>query len=328
MFEIANWDHATENEYDYLVGMAIQNIKFGSGRITRVFRRGETAYFNAIFDGSPSMREFLIELLGGWNNYFADATEEMCRRRLDWPKRKKAASEAKHKAEIRAVLKERQISCLLHFTRIENLASILREGIIPRSDLGDREFIANDGQRADGFPEASCLSIGFPNYKMLYKYQQQRIGSNWAVLQVSPDILAEMTCSYYQTNAAAFESRSKAEINIAALQGAGALLNMFAEPLNGLRNLLKLPSDYSTDPQAEVLAFGRIDPKHIKGVALLRPDLEARQMLRDCAPLIQVKSPSPYFYQRHDHAHWVRRRWGDVCMGTVRAHNDLSVECV
>lgn len=328
MLEIANWNHSNEDENEFLVGMAIQNIKFGTGRITGTYRRGEAAYFNAIFESDPSVREFLVELLGGWNNYFADTTEEMCRRRLDWPSRKKAASEFKRNAGIRAVLEKRQISCLLHFTRIENLASILREGIIPRSHLGDSEFIANDDQRADGFPEASCLSIGFPNYKMLYKYQQQRIGSNWAVLQVSPNILAETTCSYYQTNAAAFESRSKAEINIPALQGAGALLNMFAEPLTGLRNLLKLPLDYSTDPQAEVLAFGRIDSKYITGVAVLRPDLEIRQLLHDCSPPIQVKSPSPYFYQRHDHAYWVRRRWGDVCMGTVQAHNGLSVECV
>jgi hypothetical protein len=38
MLEIANWNHSNEDENEFLVGMAIQNIKFGTGRITSTYR--------------------------------------------------------------------------------------------------------------------------------------------------------------------------------------------------------------------------------------------------------------------------------------------------
>jgi hypothetical protein len=72
--------------------------------------------------------------------------------------------------EIRAFVAERQIEYLVHFTRIENVTSILQYGLLPRDQLEkilgplSRQVIVNDHQRFDEHQNASCLTISFPNY--------------------------------------------------------------------------------------------------------------------------------------------------------------------
>ena len=73
--------------------------------------------------------------------------------------------------EIEKVVNERDIRWLMHFTRIENLESILENGLLPRNSFErlDIEPLTNDSLRLDGFLEAISLSIQSPNYKMFYK---------------------------------------------------------------------------------------------------------------------------------------------------------------
>ena len=326
MFGNANRLDFDEETNTYLVGMTIQHVGRGRGHIARTYQLGGTAYFDAIFDDGKSASQFRVDLLGGWHGYFVDASNEIAHRRLEWPNIRKAAHEADRQTKMRSAITERQISCLIHFTRVENLANILRKGIIPRNDLPSSEFIANDTLRADGFPRASCLSVSFPNYKMLYTHKQGT-SSNWAVLEISPEVLVDVRCSFYRTNAAASESRFQSEFSPETLLGAGALHQLFSEPFVGLRDHLRLPPDYPTDPQAEILAFGKISPSRITGVALLRPEAAIEKLIQACSPELQITCPSAYFYRRHDHAHWIRRRWGDVCMPRVQEHNERLVEC-
>ena len=70
-------------------------------------------------------------------------------------------SEIRNRAfQTQQICTERGITTLLHFTRLENLQSILREGLLGRSLLEARgqQFLFNDHDRVDGYKEASSLS--------------------------------------------------------------------------------------------------------------------------------------------------------------------------
>ena len=112
-------------------------------------------------------------------------------------------------SQIRQICTERSITTLFHFTRIENLRSILQEGLLSHSNLETREPrpLFNDNDRADWCPEANCLSISFPNYKMFYSIRGKKKAegvkdSQWVILLLNADILWELDCAFCQTNAA------------------------------------------------------------------------------------------------------------------------------
>ena len=63
--------------------------------------------------------------------------------------------------ELKEIINSRKIESLIHFTRIENLDSILSIGILPRLMLETRNipFIYNDSLRADYMNSCTCVSI-------------------------------------------------------------------------------------------------------------------------------------------------------------------------
>lgn len=148
----------------------------------------------------------------------------------------------------------------MHFTRLENLDNILRNGIIPRSDMKDEfikensgKYIYNDHHRLDGKCGYSCLSIGFPNHLMFYKLRIDNPNSKWAVIGLSTEILLNYDCLFYPCNAA---RRDVSHQDISNYQGAKAFDAMFQNDLN-----------YPQDVQAEVMVKGIIEPKYIRGCA-------------------------------------------------------------
>ena len=76
--------------------------------------------------------------------------------------------------EIRGIVRDRQVDLLCHFTRIENLPSILLTGLQGRSQLRQAglEFCPIDFNRIDGCEGAVSLSVSFPNYKMFYNKRE------------------------------------------------------------------------------------------------------------------------------------------------------------
>ena len=112
-----------------------------------------------------------------------------------------------HKSEIQQICKKRCITTLFHFTRIENLQSILHEGLIGRSILETRgkQFLWNDNDRSDCCPQATCLSISFPNYKMFWEIRKTKEkaegikDSQWVVLLLDAKVLWELDCAFCRT---------------------------------------------------------------------------------------------------------------------------------
>ena len=89
---------------------------------------------------------------------------------------------------IQNICNRQNIQQLVHFTNIDNLVNILSIGLVGR-DRKSRDLVkfkTNDEFRFDGYPEAICLSISFPNYRMFYIYNQslQLIGLSFHCDQI------------------------------------------------------------------------------------------------------------------------------------------------
>lgn len=208
--------------------------------------------------------------------------------------------------DIKEFCKERQIPYLLHFTRSENLQSILANGLQPRSviDTGHVAATVNDASRFDERRDCSCLSISFPNYKMFWPLRKDSPGVEWPLLVIHPKVLWAMDCMFCRTNAA---SNSISTVADGQLQTLEAFRSMFAEsdlPPKRADEFLKVCDP--TDVQAEVLVRGVIPPAAIYAVVFQSvPDMNfhkaacgERQTLTNDARGLYGKRQ---YYRQHGH---------------------------
>ena len=157
-------------------------------------------------------------------------------------------------------LRERGVSQFVHFTSIDNLENILDEGLIPRNALDSKgiSYDANDKLRLDGSDHVN-LSITHPNIKLFYKIRRAHPERYYVVLSIRPDILLAYTgdgdlsrYSFTNTNAAANRAMP---CNVERL-------------FSGSNRPIEYKSEWTTDPQAEVLIPGPIPPQYIKSIIL------------------------------------------------------------
>lgn len=280
-------------------------------------------------------------MLDGWGDIFLDETQQIERRLALWRQGSKAREEEarsreeqsryayldnprerKEKLErdrialikkmrakcetdaeaMHKLIEERKIHYLVHFTHITNLPGILENGILPRSTVGEDANV-NDMERFEGLPEASCLSITFPNYKMFMTCHQKK-KNNWAVLLISPRVMLEKPCLFFVTNAAARESRNAITASAESLMGVQGLERLFDPHPDISRELLKLRSSETTDPQAEVLVFDVIEPGCINTICLPMTNMILKEQLSAYRPGISVRSCKGLFDPRADYAFW------------------------
>jgi TPR repeat protein len=111
-------------------------------------------------------------------------------------------SDQKVVAALKKIVEDRDIEELIHFTRYENLESILKSGIVTRNSLNTlgRDFYVNDSLRLDGHQNSISLSVSFPNYKMFYKYRMQPNAKDWVVIAIKPEVLWEYKVAFCQHN--------------------------------------------------------------------------------------------------------------------------------
>ena len=171
--------------------------------------------------------------------------------------------------QIRQICVARNITTLVHFTRIENLRGILQENLLGRSFLETREqqFLSNDPKRLDGHKEANCLSISYPNYQLFFRFSRPDY-SQWIVLLLKAEILWELDCAFCQENAA---SNAVRYTSLEERKKPDALKRMFVNVCHDTkgntyrRSSQPIPSHYPTHPQAEVLVFDPIPEKIYQG---------------------------------------------------------------
>jgi hypothetical protein len=220
-------------------------------------------------------------------------------------------------SEIRKFVESRGITSLLHFTKVKNVPGILAHGLLARQIIASRELKAefNDQYRYDNAADAVCASISFPNYKMFYSLQQKNSDEDWAVLRLNPKILWEIPCAYCISNAASSEVTS---IPIKERMGLKALKSMFEDiPPSIKRANLSIPDEYTTDPQAEILILGPINPDYIVSI-----NFNGRDKIKDMATMKRLFQPytsnfkflhdESLFTYRKDYDHWRRDQLSTV----------------
>ena len=81
-------------------------------------------------------------------------------------------------------------------------------GLLPRSvmDKYGVNYLYNDENRYDNCKNAVCTSIGFPNYKMFYKYRLLKNKANWIVIVFDSQKILRYPCAFFRTNAGCRDS--------------------------------------------------------------------------------------------------------------------------
>lgn len=212
---------------------------------------------------------------------------------------------------IRNIVADRQITHLMHFTKIDNADSILSRGLIPRADLQQNNipFQYNDVYRFDNCLNATCLSVSFPNYKMFYPFRCNNANQDWIVIRLRPDILWEKDCAFCNTNAAC---NTVTAIPIQQRKRVQAFENMFQNITNmPTRETTNIPKNYTTNPQAEVLVFDSIETDYIIDV-----NFRSQENINNFAVVntlignfqrFKYWLNEPLYSYRCDYAHWKNR---------------------
>lgn len=201
---------------------------------------------------------------------------------------------------VQEYVAERGITYLLHFTRLSNLASILRHGLVRRGRLDGRNVggIVNDRHRIDG-TDAVCVSIGFPNYKMFYRYRRENPQEDWVIVVIDPSALWTLPCAFCTTNAAA--SRVTA-IPIIQRFGLAAFQAMYNDFDDKIRANLNLKDHLPTNPQAEVLMLEGVPAAYLRGVVVSNDTMKAQ--VEALHPGLRVWRHQGFFSYRQDFAQW------------------------
>jgi len=185
-------------------------------------------------------------------------------------KRAELRSNAKRLDDWRNCLAARSITRVTHFTRLQNLRSILEHGLWPVTAFVDlrEQPVRNDDKRFDGHLDKVSLSITHPNDALFFKwhadtYQDQA----WVVISLDPSVLWELPCLLFPANAARAGGRTAITHSNAPL--AADFEQLFAEPTNGTTRvqLGHAPTD-TTDPQAEVMISVKIAPTYFQSIAV------------------------------------------------------------
>lgn len=172
---------------------------------------------------------------------------------------------------IREIVERRGIDTLCHFTLVDNLSSILRLGLLGTSNLLEERvsFTRIDRDRIDGFLQAVCMSISFPNYKLFRSKRESfrdlnGVGLNrWVVLLLEARLLWELECAFCSYNASA---NTVTRVSIDERKKPEALEAMFGDMKSVSRGKLNFPPHFTSSPQAEILVFDAVPPSFISEI--------------------------------------------------------------
>ena len=169
------------------------------------------------------------------------------------------------KSEISEFITGRKIERVLHFTHIENLPSILENGILNQKELVSKNipFKPSDRARQDELESGICCSITTPNRRMM-QYKVRELGSMFAVIEMSTEILLLNRFACFPSNAARTDIRTlarKAPINYVGING---LSNLYLNWI--VRWASKLEDAQPTDSQSEIVIFDTIPSMNIRKI--------------------------------------------------------------
>lgn len=251
-----------------IIGTTVFHKTFGKGQIVSLQGKYITIDFNGCckkFVYPYSMNVFLFT-------------------REEWEKEQKIKLfyDAKNRdviiEQIKRIVGFRNIKFLLHFTSIDNLKSILKNGILSREEMKKKMIKAtvNDELRLDFRPNGISCSISLPNAPLLFKFRKTYPDRQYVILKLKPDLLWEKQCLFCKENAAS----NNIHLDLGA-QKPEALEQMFGDydKMHTRADLEKLYADgfikqnMPTHNQAEVLVMGKIEPEYITGMYFFKDDV-------------------------------------------------------
>lgn len=186
-----------------------------------------------------------------------------------------SAEKTESNLTIEGILANRQISELVHFTKLENLTSIIKYGLFSVDQLAEQgiKYHFNDDKRLDGRTDCICTSVHFPNPANLKIFRDKYPGCSWVIIVLDAQLILNHVCFFAEHNAAT----SRIKNNIERRKSPEAFEGMFAETVQGKINTdgtidvysrKQMHNDISCLPtsyQAEILVKDHIEQKYIKG---------------------------------------------------------------
>lgn len=185
---------------------------------------------------------------------------------------------------VEAIALSKKIPFLVHFTRTENIPSIMQHGLIPvgiANGLGLAPRI-NDPLRLDGRLNGTSLSISFPNAQMFYRLRKENPDVSWAVLAISTCVLWSKDVFFCCHNAA---DKRVSKLAPDVLRQSDTFETLFHE-IDGIESRAEqgIREFDPTDVQAEALVMEPIEPELIFAVFF-----NAKQTLDEFKPYLGTK---------------------------------------
>lgn len=220
--------------------------------------------------------------------------------------------------KIKDIIERRNITQLFHFTRSDNLDSILTHGLIPvksHQAFGIKSR-RNDFQRMDKKLGCTSISVSFPNYKLLYKYRNEYPDAIWVVLELNPSLLySPVNTSYFFAENAAVQGNSAQEENYFAEDFEKMFCEKYIKSVTFVVDRSK-SSGYknwiTTNPQAEILVSGVIPRYYIKKVHFCTRN-EANKCINEATIDYDYEITEGLFDRRFDWKLWRYCEWHKRC---------------
>ncbi|MDL2276844.1 DUF4433 domain-containing protein [Breznakia sp. OttesenSCG-928-G09] len=192
------------------------------------------------------------------------------------------------------ILEDRGIKYLVHFTQAENLYSIFRYGLLPRTDLMEKNIESYFNFKSRKYHDAIALSIEFPDYVQFNSIRFRQHNLPWVILLIDASILASKKCAFSPMKGSPLS------------YGENAFLQLFDEVDDQVsRKELKLDSKYPTTVQSKVLCYDEIPVEYIKEVHF--EDRSNYFIYKGTIPTsckTTVKICQTYFQNRNDYEYW------------------------
>ena len=169
------------------------------------------------------------------------------------------------------ILETRKITQLIHFTKRQNVNSILNNGLLSLEELKKRslEYVYNDPERRDDWNYAISLSITYKNTFLFesFKKRQKLNDSDFVEIKIDPSVIVENECIFCDTNAAShtFDQYRQNDDELAILKTWLAFDGMFKETVKRhtlnergkIKRFNQKPNE-TTCSQAEICLIGNI----------------------------------------------------------------------